>query len=1028
MSKSVRLALAVFGLDRDASATDIRKQYHKLSRQAHPDKGGTHEQMTVLNEAYEILSASCSSSPADSFRPKGFSFERTKPKPKPPPPPPPPPPPLPVKALRLQVDIVDGPLASIQKKYKTQLRFRWTPSSSPNAVMSSVHVRPKGSTLFNMIWTGSGKSSGTSVVLENMWGDLEFCVKVHSDILISNDNPVVSYHILSPPVRPFAVRLESLRADTTLSANAYIDALASQRGILQTASLKSVGDSVSKQVMTETLETEIFNKLRAWKLKLKKLSTSLLCSLASVREVSWPMINCPDWRSMRATQTKWKSFVGTLGIDEASGVIGQLSGDAIKEELDALIRKTAAAVRIGTGFRVESNVITKSAEDGLLLTEYIGVAPINAFDAFLAVWNLLSTIQHQMINFGDDSGDWSGRLEVWKDACNGIIVCLRKDMDARVADAFKTNADCVINRDIPLSTKPFIRKSSLTSAHPTAPSPIKVKIAPPAQKKFPKSQKQKVSCGSIHTPQKPEPSANVTSTERPFSCDSIPRTPSRISREELGSIESSPLVFGTDSNPFTFGFVPPAQTQTSNEQPKSVETTSFVFGASALDPKPFTFGLVPPTPSSTSSDKSHPVKSPLIGMTIAPIISSTSNSHAPAFVFCSTAPTHSLLSHANSSISSAASSDILLSDNSTYSHAKHGSAFVFGSSMNSTFVFQKVDISASSQLSMPPRSAKSPKIPTTPRESAAGVGRKGIFCSRSEPEICLKPLTANLPANLPSDADSTQKPNSMPNSSFVFGNTANSKDALFVFGQDNSTLPTTETGPIKTNGKNMLKTRKKETLKYKYNTKVTQESQRLFSAPEISLVENVTKEDSVFGKNSSKAAMAEAVSAVFKERPFCDGPEIKQKLSKGVGYKSELNRTRSTHGSVGSSLDIDHATGEKQTGATGKDEFEHQTGSESKLEVNDAFISMFAKLSVIEIGDSATSAPSKQSSEIEHPSPTFVFGTTFKTNSSGLVNSPVFVFGQNANKNMSMDSNYRNSGATLHRFLKKGVIDPKRKR
>ena len=46
------------GVDKDASETDIKKAYRKLSLQHHPDKGGDADQFNKITEAYEVLSDS----------------------------------------------------------------------------------------------------------------------------------------------------------------------------------------------------------------------------------------------------------------------------------------------------------------------------------------------------------------------------------------------------------------------------------------------------------------------------------------------------------------------------------------------------------------------------------------------------------------------------------------------------------------------------------------------------------------------------------------------------------------------------------------------------------------------------------------------------------------------------------------------------------------------------------------------------------------------------------------------------------
>ena len=46
----------VLGVERGATQAEIKKQFYKLAREHHPDKGGTHEDFIRIKEAYEILS------------------------------------------------------------------------------------------------------------------------------------------------------------------------------------------------------------------------------------------------------------------------------------------------------------------------------------------------------------------------------------------------------------------------------------------------------------------------------------------------------------------------------------------------------------------------------------------------------------------------------------------------------------------------------------------------------------------------------------------------------------------------------------------------------------------------------------------------------------------------------------------------------------------------------------------------------------------------------------------------------------
>ena len=46
---------AILGVNSDAGEDEIRRAYRVKALQLHPDVGGSSEQMTLLNEAYEVL-------------------------------------------------------------------------------------------------------------------------------------------------------------------------------------------------------------------------------------------------------------------------------------------------------------------------------------------------------------------------------------------------------------------------------------------------------------------------------------------------------------------------------------------------------------------------------------------------------------------------------------------------------------------------------------------------------------------------------------------------------------------------------------------------------------------------------------------------------------------------------------------------------------------------------------------------------------------------------------------------------------
>lgn len=59
---------AVLGVDKDASQVEIDRSYKRLASKHHPDRGGSEEQMKLLNEAYGVLKDTTSRSSYDAVR------------------------------------------------------------------------------------------------------------------------------------------------------------------------------------------------------------------------------------------------------------------------------------------------------------------------------------------------------------------------------------------------------------------------------------------------------------------------------------------------------------------------------------------------------------------------------------------------------------------------------------------------------------------------------------------------------------------------------------------------------------------------------------------------------------------------------------------------------------------------------------------------------------------------------------------------------------------------------------------------
>ena len=67
----------VLGVDKDASARDIYRQYKRQAAKHHPDLGGSEEQMKSLNEAYGVLKNSASRRAYDDSRPAAADWRAT---------------------------------------------------------------------------------------------------------------------------------------------------------------------------------------------------------------------------------------------------------------------------------------------------------------------------------------------------------------------------------------------------------------------------------------------------------------------------------------------------------------------------------------------------------------------------------------------------------------------------------------------------------------------------------------------------------------------------------------------------------------------------------------------------------------------------------------------------------------------------------------------------------------------------------------------------------------------------------------
>jgi len=64
----------ILGVEKNATADEIKKAYRALAHKYHPDKGGDAEKFKEINEAYQVLSDSQKRSQYDKFGTTGPDF------------------------------------------------------------------------------------------------------------------------------------------------------------------------------------------------------------------------------------------------------------------------------------------------------------------------------------------------------------------------------------------------------------------------------------------------------------------------------------------------------------------------------------------------------------------------------------------------------------------------------------------------------------------------------------------------------------------------------------------------------------------------------------------------------------------------------------------------------------------------------------------------------------------------------------------------------------------------------------------
>ncbi|KAJ3067203.1 hypothetical protein HDU98_009603 [Podochytrium sp. JEL0797] len=438
-------AFHLLGVPSSATDDDIKKAFRRLALLYHPDKGGCHEKMAKVNEAYELLndpSRRHKTFTPDFFNPQPRQKPQPRPAPawKPPPPPPrprtpppPPPPPLPPRNLTLTQTIADPPLAALHKTHRTHLAFSWTNVSKAPLVNLTIHKRHARSDPYVECWRGKPTMREAEVVLENEFGDMEFCIKCATSQATSNASQPVATHIYSPLIRPFFLRFDALKTEPSENLNACITTLHSQRQLLQALPTPQSLDKTSKQHMSFLLDTLLRTKMADWKIKLTSKTADLLkptsTSSHSPTKVFWPFISNRDWKQLpRGRKSQWIRFIESISLDGAYGVLNPLTASAVKKHIGHVLDKAISGLRVAPFMILPSHIVRKPFEK----PGYESDVPIFGWRTFLGVYWVVMTVQAQAHEFGAESGEWTALVEFWLDTCGNAVAALRRDVDLRL--------------------------------------------------------------------------------------------------------------------------------------------------------------------------------------------------------------------------------------------------------------------------------------------------------------------------------------------------------------------------------------------------------------------------------------------------------------------------------------------------------------------------------------------------------------------------------------------------------------------
>ncbi|KAJ3065328.1 hypothetical protein HDU99_004195, partial [Rhizoclosmatium hyalinum] len=285
----------------------------------------------------------------------------------------------------------------------------------------------------------------------------------HSKVV---DSPpvITSYHIYVASVRPFVRRFDDLKNNTDSSINTSIVFLNSETQLLQALQVRTTDESISKSKLLALMHSAIDVKLKEWNSKLSQLSAIILNSSNTMLDVDWKLIDSREWRTLKPPWApKWKYFIFSIGVDGKDGVLDKLTGDSVRSHISALIRQGVKQLKIHDEFTLDEQYLDR------FMNVYSGRVPVVGWKPFLAIWDIVLTVQAQQNSFGCSSGDWSIAIEEWLDLCTTAVGALKDEM----VSMMNTTIEKLTSRDLQAS----IEELSQTPAFQVAVKELEAKGA-----------------------------------------------------------------------------------------------------------------------------------------------------------------------------------------------------------------------------------------------------------------------------------------------------------------------------------------------------------------------------------------------------------------------------------------------------------------------------------------------------------------------------------------------------------------------